>query len=643
MTFLDIDWQDIFPALERYRSLSQGARLYFLNRVKPSQAIPNSDLGAWRQPLLDSGLMVSGVKGVNASVKSEFRIFHRVIRAVGRHRILESASRYDFHNFIREHFEDSEISGICGTKGGYGYYYDYEKQRTLFLRVCSSRWVKQFLDAKSVDWEEPYQARGARPYLASAEVLNAAQWLIRCLVKEGTPVPLVRLPELMSPLSLALLSSAIRAATRYLMVFPSLAGDDLEPVLGLWPRLAGKLSRPPARAPQPVTVDQEFSSPILMEDMITILMACATTPLRIRSNDDEIFEADQRELQAAMGLLPSWVESQFQLEQSRTSAARVRLLRHNFAEIKSDRGRSLHIAKDGAHWLDLSAKARLKLLIDDYQKPQYRNQLGSFPDAIMAAFAGLKQEGFVRLSDFLAFNVAAENPLIALSHQNSYGQHWTGSGYASEQTEEELEDAWNRMLTNFLRQQLMPLGGVKLGRDSGGATCFALTPAGNYLLGTAPDFHLSDEAPGHIVVQPNFDIVFLAPSRKAEIEIARFGERKGRNVGTMFKVTKASIQAAAASGLTPERVMQILHEHCNGAVPRNVETEITGWFRQYRQIGFRQTTVVQCPDSETATQVLAAAGRNAVRLSDTVLEWSGGKISPSLQKKLRTMGIFVKG
>ena len=196
------------------------------------------------------------------------------------------------------------------------------------------------------------------------------------------------------------------------------------------------------------------------------------------------------------------------------------------------------------------------------------------------------------------------------------------------------------MLSDFLFQRLIPLGAVKVGRDSSGAFSFGLSPAGSYFVGAAADFDLTDEQPGKILVQPNFDVVFLAPSPGAEMEIWPRSERRGRGVGCLLKVTKASIQAAAAAGFTPERVLATLQEHCTTALPANVETEITAWFRQYRQISFRETTLIHCPDAETASRILAVAGRKAVKLNDTILEWTEGKVPASLVKKLREMGIF---
>src|SRR5207253_7157376 len=129
--------------------------------------------------------------------------------------------------------------------------------------------------------------------------------------------------------------------------------------------------------------------------------------------------------------------------------------------------------------------------------------------------------------------------------------------------------------------------------------------------------------------------VFLAPSSKAESEIARFSERKGRRLGMLFKLTRQSILAAGAAGLTGERVLEILREHCSGEIPGNVEFEISGWSSQFRQITIRPALLIQCPDEATSDRVVEAAGSRVMRLTATMLELQDTKAQGALVRKLR--------
>jgi hypothetical protein len=206
---------------------------------------------------------------------------------------------------------------------------------------------------------------------------------------------------------------------------------------------------------------------------------------------------------------------------------------------------------------------------------------------------------------------------------------------------DELEEAWTGLLTDFLRMRLLPLGGVKVGLHGDEATCFALTEAGRYLVGAHPDFDF-EQSSARVVVQPNFDVVFLDAAPRAECEIAPFAERKGRHRGTLFRITKRSILAAAAAGLTADQVFETLHQCCSGELPPNVRREISGWFAQCRQASLRPAVLIRCPDADTATRVLEAAGNKAIRITDTTLELLDRKAQSPLLRKLREIGIFVR-
>jgi hypothetical protein len=249
----------------------------------------------------------------------------------------------------------------------------------------------------------------------------------------------------------------------------------------------------------------------------------------------------------------------------------------------------------------------------------------------------------VRLGDFLNYQSKTNNGLASIVKKDRYFSMRINWQYITAPSEEETETVWRQTLYNFLRGRLLPLGGVRIGVEAGGtAFGFALTDTGRYLLGTVRDFDVPGDPAAHILIQPNFDVVFLTPSARVEADLARIGERKGRHVGTLFRITKNSILAAAATGLTRDRVLETLRQHCAAGVPPNVEAEINGWFGRYRQVTVRHATIIHCPDAETAARVMAALGKKAARLTDTVLELHESKIQAAAAKKLREAGIFVR-
>jgi hypothetical protein len=74
-------------------------------------------------------------------------------------------------------------------------------------------------------------------------------------------------------------------------------------------------------------------------------------------------------------------------------------------------------------------------------------------------------------------------------------------------------------------------------------------------------------ADSQVMVQPNFEVTFLGEAPRAEAEIGRFAERRGRRLGALFQITKQSIFAAAMAGMTAADVFEILERVCTREVP----------------------------------------------------------------------------
>jgi hypothetical protein len=261
-------------------------------------------------------------------------------------------------------------------------------------------------------------------------------------------------------------------------------------------------------------------------------------------------------------------------------------------------------------------------------------------EAVLDCFKELRLGVFVRLSEFLAYCSDRKNPFLSAVQTHYFS--FAGRSYY-EPSADEIEEIWENVLRRFLGERLLPLGGIQIGPDSRGDLCLAVTAAGRTLLGAGKDdFELAADGNGQVLVQPNFDVVFLAPSARAEAEMARFAQRAGHRVGTLFKITKQSIFNAAAAGLTLERVSATLREHCASGLPSNVAREIAGWFSQYRQIEQRPAELIQCPDEQTALRLLSAGRKHFTPLNPTTLELHGDKMPPALLKKLRVAGIFLR-
>jgi hypothetical protein len=175
-----------------------------------------------------------------------------------------------------------------------------------------------------------------------------------------------------------------------------------------------------------------------------------------------------------------------------------------------------------------------------------------------------------------------------------------------------------------------------------GQVWFCLSTAGKYLFGqTAELVYGAPNADAAIVIQPNFDIVFLHPNLNAEVELSPLAERVGRHVGTLFRLTRRKAILAAAQGTTAEAMLATLAKHSSKPVPANVAEEIRSWFAVCRPLVTRRSVLIEAGDRETALRVQRLLGPRCAVLKDTLLEWRGTGLDPKLRRKLIEQGLFL--
>ncbi len=145
------------------------------------------------------------------------------------------------------------------------------------------------------------------------------------------------------------------------------------------------------------------------------------------------------------------------------------------------------------------------------------------------------------------------NPLLEKVRQEGveslrYVLWWTSL------TTEELERLWSLILRAYLQEYLLPLAGVEMAVAEDDRIGFRLTDVGRYILGLTDDFSCCPHkaAGGEIVVQPNFEIVFLSPSPLGEATLARFAER----LPTAARGGRGSVRCSKSRGppSTPRRL-----------------------------------------------------------------------------------------
>ena len=214
---------------------------------------------------------------------------------------------------------------------------------------------------------------------------------------------------------------------------------------------------------------------------------------------------------------------------------------------------------------------------------------------------------------------------------------------------DDLEEKWQGALAAFFFRRLVVLGGVTLGRLVSGRMGFRLTPAGRYLLQDTDQFEFdAAKDTGEVLVQPNFEIVFLAPSVEAQLRVRAYAEPTAAlegpdSVGTLFVLRRESVQRAVMGGRDADGIVASLRRLSKHPLPANVERQVAAWGAEVRWIDVRPAVVVDCGDAETAARVLAAVRKNGRQLSATAVELlAGNKLTAAIRKKLSAAGIFVR-
>lgn len=684
MKLFDIDWAGFLERLAVWQQLSLQARQAFA-QLHGNETVKTAAFHGQDRLLAEAGFIGYTSDGQRVRIEKDCGPFVRAIRAMLRHDLWNKPDKDTFDLYLREHFTREEQDALNPDPR-----YGYASPMQLARQAASVGWLERFLE-NSASHRDGSPHRGRTPaWLATAEQapdsLKEAQAVVRRFKEWPEPVPFHELPTRFPDLPAAELGAAIREGLAHLVLFPTMRQEDMTPVLGLWPAIAARLHRPTLAWPAAVRPDEVFHQAFLMEDMTTVLVAAAANPLRLKLNDGSLFAKVQQELEASLVTLPPWVVAMDRSSQPPRSDVAVTWLRGlRLIRTTDSEGRlALEPTPRGRQWLGGNAKQRLKAVLDHLKEPgqepstiaesddfldddddEYRprayasfGKLDFVPDAVrfhtsvdhaalrsplVKAYASLANGDFFPLKEFVTWHVEQQNPLLkpgATQQRPSIYYEWSWQ----KATMEDLEHAWEQVLLAFFRFRLLPLGGLRLGiAGERGSICVALTDVGRYLLGLADDFDYGPEHDGQgaVVVQPNFDVVFLAPSPLAEATIGRFAERHAKGVGTLLRLTKKAILAAAAGGMTADQVLETLRRLSSKPIPANVTREIQGWFDQCRRITVRPAVLIRCPDHETATRVIGVLGNRVVSISETVLELRDAGAKSEALRKLQSQGIFV--
>ncbi len=112
---------------------------------------------------------------------------------------------------------------------------------------------------------------------------------------------------------------------------------------------------------------------------------------------------------------------------------------------------------------------------------------------------------------------------------------------------------------------------------------------------------------GRLIVQPNFELVALAPvSELLLIKLDRFAERIGLEHIAQYRLTRASVTRAIQMELHSTQIQEILQQAAEGEIPQNISYSLSEWERQARRVEiWPNATLLEVDDEATLDMLLA--------------------------------------
>ena len=170
-------------------------------------------------------------------------------------------------------------------------------------------------------------------------------------------------------------------------------------------------------------------------------------------------------------------------------------------------------------------------------------------------------------------------------------------------------EGWHMVEGGFIRTMLIGplywLGVIELDQEEA-PTRFRFAERGRLVIG---DTRLEKEevAWGRLVVQPNFELVALAPvSEELLVRLDRFAERINLEHIAQYRLNKASVTRAIQIGLHADTIQKELETAAGGEIPQNVQYSLVEWERQARRIEVWQGTSLLEVDDPALLDALMA-------------------------------------
>lgn len=680
MRIHEVEWADIFPGLELFERLAPESRTALLG-LQGLRHTAAEQFGDDLPDLLDAGVLEPIATSDRVRIARDGRPLLVALRAADRCPLLTSDAPSDLLRYIQANYTHALRAELLPEVDHRG-----DLARILARLVVDPDWIEGLLheDAPE-DYRRAHRhGRSGAPHVLTPAVQRLLAHLVDVLQEGDGTLPIRVIAEAVGPCTTEELDSLLQAGLRYLVLFPGLEDETGQLVVGL--AAATRTALANAVAPEPEVLDVELHDlPAYgVLDLRHVLLAVAGGEMRVRTDrylykrDREALVEELTEVDPRVGLVGA------SSKEERLGAAIRTIQDLDFVVVaRDDDGkRRLQATAAGRAWLALDPPEQQARLLDGlgvvpvpsppadarpshyvredvgaawrptYQHLSQHVDLATGPVALARACAAelarLPREGGFSLRAFVFHACCERNPL------HGQGPHaddvrLSKHAYWGPATQEDRHKAWAAALFATLCSILLPWGGLRLGRlpgedegeDGADDVVVGLSPLGAYLLGLEPEPPEASVQRARIIVQPNFEVVFLAHDPGAEAELAPFCERLGRGVGTIFRITRSSVSRAAAAGVPRAAVVDTLQRLASEVLPGNVASEVEAWHRRQRVVTLERPWILRCGDADTAARVRAVAGRLVEPLGDDVLVVSQGTSPQALAKLLAPHGVTI--
>ncbi|MCP4861334.1 MAG: hypothetical protein GY902_08820 [Planctomycetes bacterium] len=204
--------------------------------------------------------------------------------------------------------------------------------------------------------------------------------------------------------------------------------------------------------------------------------------------------------------------------------------------------------------------------------------------------------------------------------------------------------SWNLLV--WIRKYLYLLGIIDMAYDSTGrAVAIRLTRVGAELLDMIPGREI--EGSGHVVVNPDFEVVLFPDSRSHELiyQLDRFCDREFTDSLYHYRITPASLHRGLSEGMTLDEMVTLLSARSRTPLPQNVSYSLESWARKDGLIEIDRTFRLRCELTEVLDRISLHPGLRKLgceRVDDQIIQLGTEPDFEQLLSWVRDYGASLK-